>query len=988
MNLCLRLGLSWIGRRVFTPPEEPTAVTWQSVTANGADGTATSSQLTFTFDVDPGELSAENFTIGWATKGTMTGTGTTRVLPISNITADNNTSQTVTLASNSSGYTITPTSRSVTVYVEDIAATWQSLTANGTSGTETTTVLTANISEEIPGLTIDNIVVTGATKGSLGGTSTALTVGITDITVADGENVNLAFVDLPSGYTITPETRNVAVYVEAVLNPPIASGTFAPPAGNVDSAYFYGASALFTGGTPTSYALATGSLPAGMSFNTSTGVFSGTPTTEETETGLSVSATNAGGTDTTNTASIVIGAAVSDPYFKTWHDEIEKLPQDANGWSIVEPSATSRIVYLSPTGNDGTAQIYGSGDFPDFRSPSSVNAYADIETAYAQLRPGEDDFLCIEYGMQIDRGATLLLTHGKSYANRQVICGYGNAANGRWIMNALVPFASTNQTSLLRAARPPGGTDIGNYIAIFDGHLTSHNRNPNHEDFGGWRHLKPGWGIDALATFSNTGKQKGMHFENCVFDWLQGALDTRNVEHFVERRNTYAWLFGGFSIGSSGQKEKSIIEECVYYKCGFYDQYNGAVFWHRPTAGQFVGQTSAALTGASETQVVFTQTIPANTPKGTLLYVTADNATVIECEVVSVSGSTATIVAQDFSANNAASGNTARLELFGGKITNHSMYFNAPVKTIVRNSVSIGPSSLHIKHIQDVNNSIESLNNSRYGNVLIDGEIGIEVSGNISSSSSPRFGNFDISGNTITNINETKSTNRNLAWGVLLRDHDGLTCNDNYIVKNGDASNTIALSIQLSNFANNCEISSNTIDDFPGVDLNLQPSQSGIVVENNRENESGYVDASRDIHSYMTSISEAGGIAGFAELLYGRSPQNWVQLDRDYAAYIKAGFTKTASNEIAFSGLTANGTSGTTDTDTLTLTFDEDPTGLAASDVTVTGATKGALSGTGTTRTLAISSITVANGETVNVAIASNNGNTFNPTNRDVTVYK
>jgi hypothetical protein len=55
----------------------------------------------------------------------------------------------------------------------------------------------------------------------------------------------------------------------------------------------------------------------------------------------------------------------------------------------------------------------------------------------------------------------------------------------------------------------------------------------------------------------------------------------------------------------------------------------------------------------------------------------------------------------------------------------------------------------------------------------------------------------------------------------------------------------------------------------------------------------------------------------------------------------------------------------------LTLTFSADPTTLTADDITVTGATKGALSGTGTTRTLAISNITVANGETVSVAITS-----------------
>lgn len=405
--------------------------------------------------------------------------------------------------------------------------------------------------------------------------------------------------------------------------------------------------------------------------------------------------------------------------------------------------------------------------------------------------------------------------------------------------------------------------------------------------------MKPGWGVDALFVYTATDKPRGMHFENCQIDWLKTGFNARNCEQFVERRNTFAWLFGGFAIGILNERRvKGLCEENVFYKCGYLDRYDGTVTSQGPTAGQFVGQLSGALTGAAVTSVEFTQTIPSNTPTGTLLYVTDNSSNLIECEVVSVSGSTATIIAKDFSSNNANSGNTARLELFGGHITNHSTYYAEPIKTISRNNVSISPSSLHIKNIQDENNTLFSIDNSRYGNVLIDGEVGIEASGNIASSSSPRFGNYDIRGNVITNINESRSTNRNLGWGILLRDHDGLLCTDNFIIKKGSPLNTIAVSIKLENFANNCEISDNTIDDYPAVDLDLQPNQQGIVVENNRVDEAGYVDSTRDIHTFMSSISETGGIQGFAELLYGRSPQNWVTLDRDYAAYIKAGFTK------------------------------------------------------------------------------------------------
>ncbi|MCP4930330.1 MAG: hypothetical protein GY918_14875 [Gammaproteobacteria bacterium] len=87
---------------------------------------------------------------------------------------------------------------------------------------------------------------------------------------------------------------------------PIASGTFAPPNGVISSAYSYATAVLFTGGAPTSYSLATGTLPSGLSLNTSTGLISGTPTTEETQAGVSITGTNATGSDTTNTASMTV----------------------------------------------------------------------------------------------------------------------------------------------------------------------------------------------------------------------------------------------------------------------------------------------------------------------------------------------------------------------------------------------------------------------------------------------------------------------------------------------------------------------------------------------------------------------------------------------------------------------------------------------------------------------------------------------------------
>lgn len=116
MSLC-RYRTPIIIKRKFNPTPDPTAVAWEALEANGEPGTVSTSQLVFSFSQEPFGINAGNFYIPWASKGTMTGSGLTRTLPIFDLVGDiNNTSQIVELLSNPSGYTITPTSLSVVVY--------------------------------------------------------------------------------------------------------------------------------------------------------------------------------------------------------------------------------------------------------------------------------------------------------------------------------------------------------------------------------------------------------------------------------------------------------------------------------------------------------------------------------------------------------------------------------------------------------------------------------------------------------------------------------------------------------------------------------------------------------------------------------------------------------------------------------------------------------------------------------------------------------
>jgi hypothetical protein len=95
------------------------------------------------------------------------------------------------------------------------AVSFQSLTANGTSGTVSTTQLTATFDVD-PGLTTANFVVTGASKGVVSKVGAVYTVNINTITVEDGQSVTLDIIGVPSGFTISPLFRTVVVYREEV----------------------------------------------------------------------------------------------------------------------------------------------------------------------------------------------------------------------------------------------------------------------------------------------------------------------------------------------------------------------------------------------------------------------------------------------------------------------------------------------------------------------------------------------------------------------------------------------------------------------------------------------------------------------------------------------------------------------------------------------------------------------------------------------------
>ena len=198
----------------------PTAVTFVSaVAADGADGTENTTELTLTFSVDPTTLTADNITVTGATKGALSGSGTTRSLAISDITVANGSLVFIEISS-PSGFTIKGSPKAVVVYKDTrTAITFESAEqTGGTSGTADSTGLTLTFSVDPTTLTADDITLTGATKGALSGTGTTRTLAISNITVGNGETVSLTIAN-PSGFTISGSPQTAVVYTDTTIPP-------------------------------------------------------------------------------------------------------------------------------------------------------------------------------------------------------------------------------------------------------------------------------------------------------------------------------------------------------------------------------------------------------------------------------------------------------------------------------------------------------------------------------------------------------------------------------------------------------------------------------------------------------------------------------------------------------------------------------------------------------------------------------------------------
>ncbi len=184
-------------------------------------------------------------------------------------------------------------------------------------------------------------------------------------------------------------------------------------------------------------------------------------------------------------------------------------PQDADGWSILKPSADSRLIYVSTGGQDETARTYAPSSAEvgadPFRPAGNILPYATIDAALAQTRSGSPDWILLRRGDTWTRTADLAMKAGRSATERAVLGSYGS--------DDARPVVKHHGLNLGRAS----------YSAIVGLQFTASQRNPGSEDFVGFAAVGDLSGFDALGGYNNT-VVGGLLIEDCWFDWFAGNV--------------------------------------------------------------------------------------------------------------------------------------------------------------------------------------------------------------------------------------------------------------------------------------------------------------------------------------------------------------------------------------------------------------------------------------------------------------------------------
>ena len=269
------------------------------------------------------------------------------------------------------------------------------------------------------------------------------------------------------------------------------------------------------------------------------------------------------------------GANALTNYPAAWEGQFHLPTQDANGFSVLTPSADSRVMYVSSSsGNDGTAQAYSPADALIGGNPynpvGAVKPYATIQAAMAQARQGYPDYVLLKRGDTWNLTKSIVPLAGRSYTERSVIAYYGTNVNRPLVNVAESAWQGLNYSN------------GGNYSAVLGIEFYGYQHDPASPSFVGFANIN-----DNLTGFNlnnNNGTQFfGVLIEDCKFSYFVANVvqsfgsfnnTTDTTSNVVIRRNIISKHYGnsGKAYGLFMYQQPMLFEENVLDHDGWYQQ--------------------------------------------------------------------------------------------------------------------------------------------------------------------------------------------------------------------------------------------------------------------------------------------------------------------------------------------------------------------------------------------------------------------------------
>jgi hypothetical protein len=586
-----------------------------------------------------------------------------------------------------------------------------------------------------------------------------------------------------------------------------------------------------------------------------------------------VTITNNVGEVTSSTVTLAVNEAnleIPD----SWEDQfsLDTLNLDVNGWSNLTPAADSRIVFVSNSGDDSTGQVYDMSNSSDAafigadpHSPSGVvNAFKTIVVAMKNVRNNMPDWVVLKRGDTWirdehtaehkliyydyntgtdDTGTVYSVGDSEIGSDPSDPVGVVNVYKNAWFAKSRVAAESpyilfqksgdkwarifTDTRIAVRAgrsltersvityygtdtARPLIKTGTGpgisfstvSYAAVVGINFYANKRDPNNSsDFTSFDDVKTADGFFMYASGSNSEPTKSIFIEDCVFNFYGGngitdAYERASTDIIIRRSqiiNSYHPT-GGMSQGLIAPNTSLLLEESLLDHNGWFKADDPNIGHYKIVNGVTTDEWVHDI-GIEGQATVFNH----NT------YMGATENTIFRNNIFARESSLST----KFAANSPkiyydGEGNLIPDDELDG-------YEKSPGGHII-----IKPG------IITADDKIMALNILVDNNFYFGGEIAMSIGGNWDWNTGYRFQNINVINNVLMGIgraeksNGRTSTDRNVGWGMEIKDWNTGRISNNYLINYGDTVVTNTYGIDMKGHFKDVDVDSNVIANISG----------------------------------------------------------------------------------------------------------------------------------------------------------------------------